>query len=308
MNQLPYTCDKLPDGRWLIRVDPSSIVNSNCLQEFENSNLKGMALKKTDHVMTYGSAVHETVGALLCKKKITEAINLGLDFYNRSDPDYGMDWLNPGHLIKTLDSYCRKYINDSFTALRTPAFDCVELSFMVDLFETDVAKFVLVGKMDAMGKMSGSDIIYIKDVKCTRSYDSAKFFQKYLYNTQMKLYAYVAKKLGICNYLPPVVIDGVFLVNESKCCVLERSFPIDFTESAVNDSVQWVVYQCEKINHALATKDRASHFIKNDSACFRFGRNCEYVKLCWGRAGEAMLDAQRFTQRKYDPNSFGKVE
>lgn len=306
--QLPYTCDKLPDGRWLIRVDPSSITNSNCLREFELNNLTGLTPKKTDHVMTYGSAVHETVAALLNKSKPTAAINLGLDFYNRSDPDYGLDWLNPGHLIKTLDSYCRKYTNDSFSALESGGVRCVEQSFMIDLFETSIAKFVLVGKMDAIGKMSGSDVVYIKDVKCTRAHDPTKFFVKYLYHTQMKLYAYVVQKLGITNYLPPVIIDGVFLINESKCCVLERSFAIDFTEAMVNDSVQWVMYQCEKINHALATTDKSAMFIKNDSACFRFGRNCEFVKLCWGRPGEAMLDAQRFTQRKYDPNTFGKFE
>jgi hypothetical protein len=302
ISQLNFTCDFETDGRAIVRVDPSSLLNSNCLSEFKHNNLMGMYLPKEDYITAYGSAVHETGASLLCGASSKEALAKGLEYYTSRNIDSKGDYRNEAHLVMTLDKYTRKYTNDLFVPLKRGSEFAVEQPFAIKLFETEYAVYLLVGKIDALGAYNG--VKCIKDIKTTGYNLPDKYFEKYKCSVQMMLYAFAAKQLGWVDYLPPIIIDGVFLSNDTTCCSLKRSNFISFTDEMVHDALNWVRSKCLEIDDAIARKT----WTKNPTVCYRYGKDCIFNRLCWGKEIERKMAITFFKQRRYDPNTFGEQE
>ena len=291
-----------PGEKMIIRLDPTTLNLANCSKAFELHNLMGMVTKKKDHIPEYGQAVHIMAADLQRGVKPLVAISTGLDYFVAQDLE--TDWRDEIHLHKVLHKYATKYLHDDFAAMRDNKGDYgVELPFAIPLITTDWCDILLSGVIDSVGHLGS--LPCFKDIKCTSKWNATSFIESYRKSIQFKVYSYVLKTMGFTPYLPPVMIDCVFLKNDDTFCELKRSMLMDFTEEEVEETMTWVRAKALE----LATNMRDNIFLKNTTNCNLHSEDgCKFKGLCWGTDGMKMFAGQRFKQRLYDPAKFGKNE
>lgn len=316
--------------KFILRIDPTSLNLANCSKAFEYHNLLGTVTKKKNHVTEYGQAVHIMAAQLQRGVKPLIAISEGLNYFTSLELD--TDWRDEIHLHKVLHKYATKYQFDTFTPskklrpetdeelaarYKTLAYKGitnvdlarneiteygVELPFSLPLFSTDWCDVLLVGVIDGIGKLG--DYRCLKDIKCTSKWSAEKFIDAYRRSVQMKVYSFVLKQMGFTPFYPPAMIDCVFLKNDTTFCELKRSMLIDFTDTEIEETMEWVRHKAME----LAISLRDGKFLKNTTCCNAYQDGCTFQTLCWGSDVMKEMSKQNFRQRVYDPSKFGKPD
>lgn len=306
----------------ILRIDPTTLSRIDCLQAFKLFNLSGLTAAKPCHRLEWGSAFHKFVAVWKKTGDSVVAVQAGIDYILNSKADFSTDYRNMSLLMLAMSDYIKEYTVDDFEILQIADKEgkpqhAVELPFKQPLYTTgEVHPFqhidgqtynqidvILCGVIDAIGKQRSK--IVFKDIKTTSS--NAKYTEQYFnsYNTsiQMMVYSMVLKNMGLCDYYPPCIIDGVFLSKTGVVC--QRSSLLDFREDLIESTYAWildkVISVCENVQEGV--------FLRNFSRCeTKFGK-CEFHGYC--TAPEIFREdilKRSFVTRTYDPETFGQQE
>lgn len=290
--------------KFVVMIDPSSIDKSNCLRQFELSNLMGIRDSKDQVPTEYGQGIHIAAADYYRYKKVLRAQKAGIAHFVSANIDHGSDWRDEAHFMGTVKRYLERYRTDPFIPEVVTHIDgredlAIEMPFVLPLVSYPEVDFLLAGVVDGFGKYTGRPAI--KDIKTTALWDRDKFIEKYRRSHQMKIYSYAVKNMFGLDYYPPAIIDAVFLRRDTTTCQLQRSPLIDFSDSDIDDTMKFVHYKANEIYNAIM----AGKFIKNPSICDGVFQ-CPFVSLCWGSKIERELSFQGFVQKVYDPAEFGE--
>tara|TARA_R110000803_G_C11989475_1_gene321908 strand:+ start:11854 stop:12816 length:963 start_codon:yes stop_codon:yes gene_type:complete len=302
----------VPGEKLIVRLDPSTFAISDCERELELGNLMGWVENVSSHKMEYGSAIHNAAAEFVSTKcTVMQAVQVAMEYFRDCGCDPGKDWRNAGHLLMTTNGYLTKYINDPFQPATLELTDdegkkfkhiAVELPFEIPFRSYPHVDIILCGVIDSYGTMDG--VKCFKDIKSTASWDIPKFFEKYRTSIQLMIYAWAMRHLGWVDYYPPALIDGIFLRdNVNKTAKFERSGFIDFEDSQVDDTMDWVRDRCDRIATLL---EEDAPFLKNPTRCEKLFGKCKFMNICWEH-NETLRDVhmRRLKQVIYDPKTFG---
>lgn len=286
----------------VVLLDPSSLDTANCLRKFELSNLIGLRQKRQQVATEYGQGIHIAAADYYRRGDANAAMKLGIQHFLNADIDTEDNWRDEAHFMGTVKRYLERYAKDNYKPLKVMVEGkedyAIEMPYLIPLVSYPEVDFLLAGVVDAWGSYNGK--LCLKDIKTTALWDKNKFFEKYRRSHQMKIYSYAVSKVFGLDYYPPAIIDAVFLRNAVTTCELLRSPLIDFSESDVNDTINYVKYKAEEIYRSLT-----NGFIKNPSVCDGVFQ-CPYVNLCWGSKMEREITFSGFVQQIYDPSEFGE--
>ena len=176
--------------------------------------------------------------------------------------DYWMKYTTVGDiLVGTRQQSFIDIDNDGFSCTGYREVPLVEKGFSFPLLDTNEYLFVLEGKIDLIGWMSGMELFMDHKFQ-TRSH------QLYTKTIQFRNYAMVTGfKTGIINYIR--------LHKEITKDTLERKI-ISFAPGELND------WKKELIDTFISiSKKMGQDQYKNRAACIgRYGFPCQYVKIC----------------------------
>lgn len=291
----------------ILRIDPSSISVSACSEKFRLTNIKGFVPKHLDHKMGYGQSFHKAIAVYYNTGSYEDAIRAGVEYMSTKVETPEADFRTAGHLAMAVKSYLDTYARgDRFIPLKVPSptggdILGVELPFMLPYKAYETCDVVLCGVVDALG-IWDSKVKVFKDIKTTAAANPTTYLAGYETSPQMMIYSYALKQLGYAEYLPPCVIDGVF-INKSGAKFV-RTEPMYFREDMVAEYMSWFG---EKVDELVACFEGRREWRLNYHECSgKFGA-CQFYRVCSTRKEyrEGMMVSE-FDTRIYNPCTFGE--
>lgn len=284
----------------ILRIDPTTLSHSHCLEKVRLSNTLGLCSKIPDHKIDFGSGFHKAIAVWQRTKSLDAAIAAAQKHSAETKavvPD--KDYRNAAYLEYCVMRYIQEYKFDTFTPMQVGDRFGVELPFKVPYKAYEHVDVILCGVVDSVGQHTNR--IVFKDIKTTASRDPKSYFSSYEVSTQMMIYSWALRKLGLVDYYPPSMIDGVFL--SASDVRFQRSNLITFRDDLIEDCMQWVE---DRVDAIVAAMENRKPWVRNFSACSgKFGM-CEFFPVCSVQEAyrEGVIE-RNFSTRVYDPMTFG---
>ncbi len=287
----------------LLRVDPSSIKESDCLEKFRLSNISGYTSKIPDYKMSYGTAFHKGVAHYVKTSNRGEAIMLAAShLINDGSEIPDTDYRTPSHVADTLGKYLDLYgTGDNFTHAKVGDQVAVELPFGIPYRSYETVDVVVCGVVDSIGFWN-RNIKCFKDIKSTSAYDPDVYFKSYQTNVQFMLYSWAIKQLGWADHYIPGIVDGVFISKSGA--KFERSQLIDYREDQIDELMEWF---SERVDAIVDCIEGRKPWRRNFTRCQTAFGLCQFSRVCSAQAAfrEGILEST-FSVRVYDPSTFGE--
>ena len=287
----------------ILRIDASSLKDSDCPRNFHLSNVLGYTEQTPSHKTEYGSALHLAAASLYRGDTPEVCLNKAIEYFMASPCDPGTDYRSAGHLMETTKDYLAYYApkNETFKPLRLSAEHvAVELPFKIPFMSFPEVDVILCGVMDAIGHWGNT--FCFKDIKTT-GLSPNYFFDKWHTDIQMVLYSWTLKQLSMSEGYPPALIDAVFL-SKTKPALFQRQL-IDLQPDRVEETMDWVR---ERVTELVARYVNGN-WKKNFTRCETKYGQCKFYNICKAPEvlGQNILD-RHFKIRVYDPTTFGQQD
>ena len=166
----------------------------------------------------------------------------------------------------------------------------VEMSFRypLDMYTPNGTQYLLCGHLDRVADLNG--LVYIVDIKTTKSTLSSYFFQQFSPNNQMSFYS-VAAKVVYGDYVHGVIVDGI------QAAVGFNRFGRSIAHRSPGLQEEWLTQAMGWIKQAeeMAIEFGDDPWPMNDTiGCHQYGR-CPFLDIC-NKAPEVR---ERFLQSNY---------
>jgi len=290
-----------------IRLDASSLLQSDCKRSFYYINILGLTPKTPEVALEWGSAMHKAVAAKYRGATLDEATNLALEHYE-SCIEKGMqvsdtDYRNDLSLIEAIGLYYKEYKYDSFIPLQGEKDIAVELPFEIPFIvdEKNDITILLCGVMDAVGKTERN---VIKDIKTTKMWNIGQYFESYEMSLQMQFYLWMSTILNIFDHPPCIIIDGVFI--QKSGIKLARSQPIEYKSHIVDSMTRWLYKRAISIHQTyIEYQDQPEGWDYNLCRCNTLYGPCRYKQICVLQPAYQDTKIKTTYQKViYDPSTF----
>ena len=284
----------------ILRIDPSTLANSSCLEKVRLSNVCGYTGKTPDHKIDFGTGFHKAIEAWYktgSEEAALQAAKLHSSTTKTIIPTD--DYRNGLYLWTCVKGYIDRYGKyDSFKLAMRDGVPAVELPFKIPFRAYETVDVILCGVIDAIGYENNKPCF--KDIKTTAAYNPLAYFRSYDVSIQMMIYSWVLKQLGWADYYPPVIIDGIFLSERGVKFI--RSSPVTYRKDLVEECMLWV---SQKVDEIVSAIEGRSQWTKNFSACSGKYGMCDFFLHCSVQEAyrENILN-NNFDTRVYDPEKF----
>jgi PD-(D/E)XK nuclease superfamily len=273
-----------PHDTWSV-VDSSKLLEyMRCARKYFYKYVLGWSSEYPNNHLIFGGSWHLSAEHLLRAgynaESLYEASRLFLENY-RKHFDNSTDGIfapkDPSNALEALALYCKEFQRDSreYEVLWT------EIGGVVSVSQTNTMYF----KIDAILRDRESKKILFLDHKTSQKkyYD---WGEHWVMSTQMLTYTHVLN----CLY-PRDEVEG----GKVRCSFFYKAKPSEFDEILIRKTPSqmnsWLsnvnswIDSLEKNKVFLLEEDSPSKnvmdsFPMNDSACFNFGRKCEFFDLC----------------------------
>ena len=172
----------------------------------------------------------------------------------------------------------------------------VEMSFRypLDMYTPDGTQYLLCGHLDRVADLNG--LVYIVDIKTTKSTLSSYFFQQFSPNNQMSFYS-VASKVVYGDYVHGVIVDGIQAAigfNRFGRSIAHRSPGLQ--EEWLTQAMGWI-----KKAEEMVVEFGDDPWPMNDTACHHYGI-CQFADVCnkGPEVRERFLETN-YTRKLWDP-------
>lgn len=173
----------------------------------------------------------------------------------------------------------------------------VEMSFRypLNMYTPDGTQYLLCGHLDRVADLNG--LVYIVDIKTTKSTLSSYFFQQFSPNNQMSFYS-VAAKVIYGDYVHGVIIDGI------QAAQGFNRFGRSIAHRSPGLQEEWLIQAMGWIKQAeeMAVKFGDDPWPMNDTVgCHQYG-SCTFLDIC-NKAPEVRdrFLKSNYTQKLWDP-------
>ena len=308
----------------IIRIDASSLKQSQCFLRFWNIVIEGYREQLVNNDIQYGTAVHKFIATMLETGNIQQA-------YKDAETCYSipMRWKPKKQFmdVKHLKQTCF-YLWEQFIAIEqnfeivqyekegTTLVPAVEVGFALPYYVDDTIEVLLCGTIDQIGKIKNGNFA-VRDFKTTSSWNQQEYLDGYELDPQLIFYKlclqlfsklYPQSTLGKIGATPLVgFIDGIFLKPDATKLECKRSKIFDIRQTLVDEMNVFLGALIYKLKNQLLLRGPLYRDgIGNGSCNTKFGP-CMFTQVCSSPddiAKEFFL--KRFLKREYNPLNFGK--
>lgn len=278
-----------------IRINASSLKNSQCLRHWYWQVIEGYKVPIHSANIIYGVAVHSFIDKMFkTDGDIRASRDAALASFRipKHDNRKSMHLSDERHLITVCMDVWDRWVlrDDSFDVIKLPTgLPATEVTFSIPFYEDELVEVLLEGTIDKVGKIKGG-CYAIGDYKTTSSYQKDTYLSAYQISSQLRFYTLAVKmmarlapesvlgQIGATNI--GCFIDGIFLNPSPAKVEYQRSDVFQFSES---DMFEFEFMLNKKVANLVAFAQERMLPMREglmNGACEGKWGLCDFINVC----------------------------